>query len=211
MAHDDLLQAIFDAERALRDAEAQLMREPDAHTLETVLWDAVTHATNMADRSEAVLRLERLADLCAQVPGPRMVDALLRILADDTPSVRHAAGEAILDVAYERYAEVARAIERGLDENMSAPAATELPYILAEVGEPSALSLLRRFLQHRDPEVIAAAMEAMAQLGDPEAAADLERFVGDARRVTMEDFEDETATTLGELAQEALEELTGPR
>jgi HEAT repeat protein len=55
--------------------------------------------------------------------------------------------------------------------------------------------------------VVAAAIEALAQLQDPEALADLERFVGDERIVTIEDFEDETTTTLGELAEDALEML----
>jgi hypothetical protein len=55
--------------------------------------------------------------------------------------------------------------------------------------------------------VAAAAIEALAQLRDPEALRDLERFVGDSRVVIIEDFEDETKTTLGELAEDALEML----
>ena len=54
------------------------------------------------------MRLERLADLCAQVPGPEMTDALIDIMDYGKPPVRIAAGEALLDVAYEYYAEVAR-------------------------------------------------------------------------------------------------------
>jgi HEAT repeat protein len=207
MKHRDLLHIIFDADRSLRKAEAQLLEAPDARALETILWDAVQEAGALSDREEAVLRLGRLADLCAQVPGPRMADALLRILDDDAPSVRHTAGEALLDVAYERYAEVARAIERALGSGLQAPAATELPYLLAEVGEPSALPLLRRFLDHPDPDVIAAAIESMAQLEDPDAATDLQRFLADDRPVTVEDFEEDLSTTLGELAREALEAL----
>jgi hypothetical protein len=51
---------------------------------------------------------------------------------------------------------------------------------------------------------VAAAIESLAQLEDPQAARDLQRFVGDTRVVVIEDFEDETETTLGELAQDAL-------
>ena len=81
---------------------------------------------------------------------------------------------------------------------------SELPWVLAEIAEPSALPLIRRFLDHPIADVAAAAIEALAQLQDPEAVADLQRFVGDARVVTIEDFEDETKTTLGELAEDAL-------
>lgn len=149
------------------------------------------------------MRLERLSDLCAQVPGPRMTDAMIAILNDPEPRVRVAAGEALTDVAYERYAEVARGIERVLDAELSGPAMAELPWILAEVGEPSALLLIRRFLDHRDPDVIAAAIESLVQLGDPEAIDDLKRFVDDPRQVIIDDFEEETRTTLGGLARDA--------
>jgi len=83
----------------------------------------------------------------------------------------------------------------------------ELPWVLAEIAEPSALPLIRRFLDHPNADVVAAAIESLAQLEDPEAARDLERFVGDSRIVVIEDFEDETKTTLGELAEDALEML----
>ncbi|MGB5194223.1 MAG: HEAT repeat domain-containing protein, partial [Polyangiales bacterium] len=111
---------------------------------------------------------------------------------------------------YERYAEAARAIERALDRGDAGLAMSELPWVLAEIAEPSALPLIRRFLDHASPDVIAAAIEALSQLGDPDAADDLRRFVGDARTVLIEDFEEETKTTLGELAEEALRELGQP-
>jgi HEAT repeat protein len=204
MSPQECLHRIFAADRALREAESELLDTRSQPALEQTLWDATEEALGLDDRDEAGMRLERLADLCAQVAGPRMTDALLRILGDDSPQVRHAAGEALLDLAYERYADVARAIERALEAGMSATAAAELPYMLAEVGEPSALPLIRGFLDHGDADVVASAIEALAQLGDPDAAADLQRFVDDTRPVTMEDLDEETSTTIGELARDAL-------
>ncbi|MFW5876542.1 MAG: HEAT repeat domain-containing protein [Myxococcota bacterium] len=203
----DDLHAIFDADRSLREAEARLL-DRDPNQVADVLHRAVGEAIEMTDRAEATMRLERLADLCAQVPGPAMADALLAILDDEAPSVRVAAGEALLDVAYERYAEVARAVERALDAEKHGTAMDELPYILAEVGEPSALPLIRRFLEHPDADVIAAAIEALAQLGDPAAIPALERFADDERTVTFEEFEEETTSTLGELARDAIDLLS---
>jgi HEAT repeat protein len=136
-----------------------------------------------------------------------MTDALIAILGDTEPRVRVAAGEALRDVGYERYAEVARGIERALDRDADGPAMSELPWILAEIAEPSALPLIRRFLSHPNPEVIAAAIEALAQLQEPDAISDLEPFVDDPREVIIEDFEHETKTTLAELAREALDML----
>lgn len=210
MALSDELQRIFDADRALHSAERALLRKKRSQELVALLASEARSALSMEDRREATMRLERLADLCAQVPGPEMTDTLIAILNDGEPRVRVAAGEALRDVGFERYAEVARGIERALDREDSGLAMSELPWVLAEIAEPSAVPLIRRFLDHPSADVIAAAIEALSQLGEPEAAKDLERFVGDSRTVIMEDFEDETKTTLGELAEQALQELSFP-
>lgn len=204
MSLRDELQRIYDADRALRRAEKALLRKKRSEKLVELLEEATEEALRLDDREESSMRLERLADLCAQVPGPEMTDALIAILNDEEPRVRVVAGEALRDVGYERYAEVARGIERALDRGQSGPAMSELPWVLAEIAEPSALPLIRRFLDHPSPDVIAAAIEALTQLEEPEAAKDLERFIGDERSVTIEDFEEETKTTLGELAEDAL-------
>lgn len=207
MSLPDELQRIFDSDRALRQAESKLLRKKGSDELVALLERETENALGMEDRKEGAMRLERLADLCAQVPGPRMTDVLIAILNDGEPRVRVAAGEALRDLGYERYAEVARGIERALSRNADGPSMSELPWVLAEIAEPSALPLIRRFLDHPSPDVIAAAIEALAQLRDPDSISDLERFMSDPRVVTIEDFEDETQTTLGELAADALEIL----
>ncbi len=210
MSLSDELQHIFDSDRALREAESSLLKDKHSDELVALLERETQTALGLGDRREATMRLERLADLCAQVPGPRMTDALIAILDHDEPRVRVAAGEALRDLGYERYAEVARGIERALDRGEAGLAMSELPWVLAEIAEPSALALIRRFLDHPSPEVVAAGIEALAQLQDPEAAIHLRRFVEDTRIVTIDDFEDETKTTLGELAEDALAMLGGP-
>jgi len=215
MSLSDELRRIFEADRVMRAAESVLLRERGSDELIALLESETKQALQLDDREEATMRLERLADLCAQVPGPRMTDALIAILNDTEPRVRVAAGEALRDLGFERYAEVARGIERALDADVrqprgdevvlrSGPAMSELPWVLAEIAEPSALLLIRRFLEHSDPDVAAAAIEALAQLQDPEAVNDLERFTGDSREVILEDFEDEEKTTIGDLARDAL-------
>ena len=204
MSFSDELRRIFEADRAIRTAETVLLRKRGSEELIALLESETEKALQIDDRDEATMRLERLADLCAQVPGPRMTDALITILNYTEPRVRVAAGEALRDLGFERYAEVARGIERALDADAHGPAMLELPWVLAEIAEPSALPLIRRFLEHPNPNVAAAAIEALATLQDPEAVSDLERFTGDAREVFLEDFEDEEKTTIGELARDAL-------
>lgn len=199
---NDALGAIFDAERSLRVAEAELLADP---AVRDVLRGAVDEALALDDEDEATLRLERLADLCAQVPGPEMADAMIAILNSELPAVRVAVGEALLDVAYDYYAEVARAIDRALDDGTKVRALEELPFMLAEVGEPGAAKQLRRFLDHADARVVAAAIEAGTELGLVELKDTLFELSDDERDVTLEDL-DETMT-LGELARQALQHL----
>jgi HEAT repeat protein len=209
MTAENDLATIFDAERAIRAAERRLLATPDKK-LAPLLAKAVREARSLQDRADATLRLHRLADLCAQVPGPEMADALIEILDDEDPAVRAEAADALLDVGYARYAEVARAIERALDAKRSGPVMEELPFFLAEVAEPSALPLIERFLEHPRKEVVAAAIEALSELGDPGAVEILEAYVDDPREVFLEGEDDEvTKGTLGELARDAIESLGG--
>ncbi|MEZ4338519.1 MAG: HEAT repeat domain-containing protein [Sandaracinaceae bacterium] len=205
MSAADALARIFEADRQARAAEEDLLGEPSGE-VGPLLAAAVEEALALDDEDESELRLHRLADLCAQVPGPKMADALIRILDHGEPSVRAEAGEALLDVAFERFKEVARAVERALDRDHRGVAMQELPFVLTEVRDPDPIPLVARFLAHPDAAVVAAAIEAMAAYGDPGAAQFLEPLLDDEREATLEDV-DEGPTAIGELAAAALEEL----
>lgn len=207
MSVKQLLDALFDADLKLREAEASLLvggaEEELALTLERAAHQAL--ASDGPEHAEA--RLIRLADLCAQVQTARTADTLLLILNHASPEVRVAAGEALRDFAYDRYAEVARAIERAFESELSGPALQEVPWILAEIGEPSAVPLIARCLRHSDVEVVASGIEALAELGDTDSVKLLEPLVSDARIVQLEEGETAYSTTIGELASEAIGEL----
>lgn len=202
------LAALFDADRALRAHERALLAAP-VDAVRKELTRAVAEAARLSDRKEAILRLERLADLCAQVEGPEMVDQLIAILDDEAPSVRVQAAEALVDVGFDRYAEVARGIERALERGAQVTALKELPWVLAEIAEPSARPLLVRFLRHADGEVVASAVEGLAELGDPAAIKDLEPLRDDPRPVELDDDDGELTATLGDLVTETIAALRG--
>jgi len=201
------LDQLFASDRAAREAEARLLEAGSPAELSRVLEEAVHTALALSDAFEASIRLTRLCDLCAQVQGQPMARALIEILGSDDAAVRVAAGEALRDFAYDRYAEVARAIESALDGELAGPAMEELPWVLAEVGEPSAVPLISRFLDHPDVDVVASAIEALAELGDPAAVVHLETLEGDERVAQIEEGEASYSATLGELAEEALSDL----
>jgi HEAT repeat protein len=207
MSAKELLEALFDADRKLRQAEENLLGRTETEDLARSLERATEQAFALEDAHEASARLQRLSDLCAQAQGPRTADTLLRILNHAAPEVRVAAGEALRDFAYDRYAEVARAIERALDKALPGPALQEVPWILAEIGEPSAVPLIARCLKHPDVEVVASSIEALAEIGNDETVSLLEPLLDDKRVVQLEEGEAGYSTTIAELAAEAISEL----
>ncbi|NCQ59751.1 MAG: hypothetical protein GW913_03660 [Myxococcales bacterium] len=204
MSLTDSLEAIFDADRLLRAAEEELLSTKDAAALSAIIRGATTEALELEDGEESEMRLERLADLSAQVPGPEAVDNLLRILDHPAASVRVVAGEALRDVAYERYTEAAHAIGRAIAAGELNTALAEVPWVVLEVAEPDPITLLRKLLGASDARVVASTIEALADLGDPSAADAIARFVDDPREVRLDDSEEDTSATLGELASAAL-------
>jgi hypothetical protein len=119
-----------------------------------------------------------------------------------------AAGEALEGLAFDRFKEVALGIERALARLPAGNAALgELPFLLAEVGEPGCAKLLGRFLQNDDAEVVASAIEAMAELGDPASIPFLAKLERDGRHVQLEDEAGSERVSIADLAHEAKEIL----
>jgi HEAT repeat protein len=214
MASSDLaatLATLFDAERAARRAHDELVAADPQQVLPLLATTTrKALALDAVDEDEASLRLVRVAGVLGEMQGAAVVDLLIDILGCDEPEARRGAGEALSGLAFDRFKEVALGIERALVRMPEgSPAMAELPYLLVDVPEPGVLKLLGRFLEHRDPDAVAAAIEALVELGDPSAGPMLEKLKGDPRRVQLEDEGGtEGDATLGELAIEAGHLLT---
>jgi HEAT repeat protein len=202
------LTALFDAERKARTLHASLAEQPREELVKE-LRDAVRAALPKAEEEESSLRLSRIAVLLGDLDGGDVVDLLVDILGSESPEARVQAGEALEGLAFDRFKEVALGIERAVDRlPKGSPALTELPFLLAEVGEPGCVKLLGRFLKHADAEAVAAAIEAMAELGDPAAIPLLVPLEKDPRQVQLEEEDGEGERVgLGDLAFEAREIL----
>ena len=208
-AINESLTELFDAERAVRQAHEELASLPATELLEP-LTAALSLALREPNEDEASLRLVRIAALLGEHEGPRVIDALIDVLSAEHPEARRAAGEELEALAYERFKEVASGVERALKRlPVGSPALPELPYILAEVPEPGVVRLIGQFLTHRDADAVAAAIETLAEIGDPAAVKLLEPLAEDTRTVELaDDGSDATSeATIGELAGEAIELL----
>ncbi|XXT18600.1 hypothetical protein WME94_51070 [Sorangium sp. So ce429] len=206
-AIETTLNKLFDAERTARRLHDDLAAMPGDALLD-VLTDAIASAGRENDEDEAALRLVRIASLLGEHEGPRALDALIDVLASEHPEARQAAGEEIETLAYDRFKEVAQAIERALKRlPVGSSALPELPYLIAEVPEPGVPKLLGQFLSHKDPDAVAAAIETLVEIGDPAHAPLIQPLLADKRTVELADDGGDDATsevTIGELAEEAL-------
>ncbi len=202
---ESLLDQLFEAERRVRELHERLL-DGDQGKLVEGIAKAIA-GTSKASELDANVRLVRCAELLADVEGARPVDLLIDVLSSDSPEARLAAGEALEERGYARFKELALGVERALDRLPPAsPALVELPYVLAEIPEPGVHKLLGRFLKSAEADVVASAIEALAQAADPEAIKLLAPLQTDKRVVSMEDAEgDEATVTLGELAKEAID------
>jgi HEAT repeat protein len=208
-----VIKELFDGERAVRRAHDSLV---DADVSETMphIEKATREALGLdeLDEDEASLRLVRIAEVLGEMQGPRVVDLLVDILGCDEPEARHAAGEALSGLAFDRFKEVALGVERALERlPTGSPALAELPYVLAEVPEPGVLKLFSRFLAHPDPDAVAGAIEALVESGDPSVLPMLEPLAADSRKVQLEDEGGtEGEATIAELVAEARSILARP-
>jgi HEAT repeat protein len=201
------LAELFQAELRARDLADEIAEAP-ADIVLAVLTDAVERARKLADEKERIGRLDSVAKILGELGNAGAVDALVDILGSEEPEARHAAGVVLEDLAFERFKEVALGVERALARlSPEHLALSELPYILIEIPEPGVVKLVHRFLEHPNEEVVASAIEACVELGDPTSIAKLSRLERDTRLVELDDGEtersSEASVTIGELAKEA--------
>ncbi len=207
---DDRLSTVFAADRALRIAELEFLDDSGPAHL-AALARALDAALALEDAEESGIRCIRIADLLGEFQGPEVVTALLRLLDNDEPTVREAAGSTLLDLGYSRWAEVARGVEKLIDDGKALTALKEVPFVLGEIGEPGGVKLCVRLLKHADSGVVASAVESLAMLGDPAVLRDLEKLRNDKRIVESDDDADAPegggSPTVGDLVNDVIEHL----
>ncbi len=200
------LSRLIDATRSAKTLRAELARANRDEVLSEIK-KARDLAMKESDPDEQKTRLGCLATLLGEFDGADTVDLLIDLLDTDHPEVRVVAGEELEALAFDRFKEVALGIERALTRlPENGPALAELPYLLAEVGEPGCLKLIGRFLKRKEAEVVASAIEALVELGDPEGPELLAGLLRDPRKVELDEGEG-SQVTIGELAAEATELL----
>jgi HEAT repeat protein len=205
-----LLSDLIEANKRMQRARNAFFEHGDNKGRAKAIAAEVDRAMSADPASDAGLRLMLLADLLVEVPGQESVKCLLRVLGHEDPGVRVSAGEALVEVLVNRWGEASRAVELAIP-SMSEEALRELPFVIAEVGEPAGGAIIAKLLAHTDADVAASAIEALVEMGDATQLDAIKKLVGDKRPLTAEEQEGEEDVdggTLGELASDAVDMLT---
>ncbi len=204
-----LLAKLYEAERTVRTLHEEISAQP-IDTLTPLFRAEIKKASMLDDADEEQLRLTRICAILGEHEGPAVVELLIDMLGHEEPDVRYAAGEELQGLAFERFKEVALGVESAIKRlPVGSVALAELPYLLSEVPEPGVMKLLGMFVAHADPDAVAAAIEALAEMGDPAAISILTPLDNDKRTVQLDDDGEINGVTIGELAREAVVILSG--
>lgn len=214
MSAANLLEDVVEAELTLLKIEDEFLDESEDAAL-TAIDQALQRTMNgSGDAEEFEIRLRVYARILGEFEGPRATRLLVQILGSGAVEAKQEAGEALQALAESRFKEVAQAIEECLsatskpDAKFREAALCELPYVVSSVNDPQATKLLTKFLKHSNANVVAAAIEVLAELGDPACRGALAALTKDARNVELEDQSGSTDwVSLGDLAEEAISML----
>jgi len=183
---------------------------------------------NLRDELDSLPQTERLAALREQIAGVlgqtgesdalplslvRMVelacglddaaDVIKPGLDSANPDVRQLTGEALLTLTETGVDPIMPAVEHALGSGGAA--AEEMPFILAMIEDAGVPRVIERFLSAAQEEVVASAIEALADAGDRNSIAALTPLADDTRTVSLDGGRGDATVTLGELAKEAME------
>lgn len=172
--------------------------------LEEVLGEQLK---SIGEDGEITIAFLRAADMLVPL-GTRGVGALARGFGHANPDVRNVVGESLFAIAEEEggLAGIRPAIDSAL--KAGGPSAKEMPWLLAELEDEDAPKAIAEFLKSGDAEVVAEAIEALADFGDPASVPALEALLKDKRPVRIEGDDEGDGIqewTIGELARQAIE------
>jgi HEAT repeat protein len=199
------IRTLLDAERTVRSIH-QAMRAAPIDDVVAALREHVSKSAGLRGE-ELIAALTPVATLAGTLDSPKALSVLLPMLSSEEPVVRMTAGESFLAMLERDLTTLEPALRTWLEKLTPGDIAlSESAYLLGELGAPECVPLLGVILRNKDPEAVAAAIEALVELGDRAALPLLKPLFKDGRLATIEGEDGgEERLSLGALAQEAAE------
>jgi HEAT repeat protein len=195
---------------SLTEKTADLMdqfTEFDTAAQEEVLTAAfAAQIKNIDPEADVPITLVRTAEMLVGVTSGKAVSTLCTGLGSENATVRMLCGDALVHAAEDDLELIKPAVEEVLKKGGTA--AEEMPFVLLEVDDPEIPNILEKFLKSSEAEVVAAAIEAIIEIGDPDSEKALKTLVNDKREVALDEGSDDETTTIGQLAKDAIAMLS---
>ncbi len=207
MAAKETLQQIIGLDEKIAELREQYDGFPPEEQ-EEVLCDFYKEALGKLGESEPVpIGLVRVAEMLLSLGSDNATRLLSDGLAHPNPDARLLSGDALLHLAEEGLELIMPAVEAALEDG--GLRAEEMAFMLSDVDHPEVPRVLERFLKLDRADVVAAAIEALAEIGDPSSVPALETLGDDPRKIAVEEDGAKRAEwTIGQLVKDAVEMLT---
>ena len=205
MSAKKLLAEIIELDSKIADLRDAFDERDAAEQVQALAEVLDRELAAVGEEDPVTIALVRATDMAIPL-GERGAKLLARGLSHANPDVRRLAGESLLGVAEDGLALVRPAIDYAL--GAGCPAAEEMPFLLAMTDDADAPKAIAEFLKIDDPDAVAAAIEALADFGDPASVPALRTLTADKRVVAVEGEEEGeglTEWTIGDLAGQAIE------
>ncbi len=184
---------------SLRDKFEQFPRTDQ----EEVLIESYKKMHDQIGESDAIpFGLVRITEMLINYNSAAVAKLLGAGLGHPNPDVRLLSGDAMLHLTEEGLERIMPAVEDTLKEG--GLGAEEMPYLLTDVDDPEIPRVLERFLDQKNADIVASAIDAIVEYGESASIPALEKLTGDTRSVSVEENSALTECTVGRLAEEAI-------
>ncbi|MDD5305799.1 MAG: hypothetical protein PHU25_00620 [Deltaproteobacteria bacterium] len=158
----------------------------------------------LGDRDALKPKLFRVIEMLSELDVSDAPRILGQGLEHDNPDLRMLCADGLVEIGGDGIDRLMPLVEEALSSG--GPKAEEMPFVVAELDDPKVGKILMRFLELKDINAVAAAIQALAERCEASALPSLKKLEKDKRMVTYDDGCDEgEQCTIGELAKDAIE------
>jgi HEAT repeat protein len=195
------LAKIIDLDSQILDLRDQFEEFPEKEKKDALENFCTGQLKNTGVLDELPLSLVRATDMICSLEDGAVI--LSKGLFHPNQEIRHLFGEALITMGDEGVEAIVPAVDSVLKQG--GIAAKEMPYILTYLDDPAITEQIIRFLDNENPDVVSSAIEALAEISDPDAILHLKKLLDDNREIDVDDEEEKgEIVTIGMLAKEAI-------
>lgn len=203
----DIIEQIVELDEKIAGLRARFEELPPQEQIEVLTAQFAKSIKKTSEDDPVSFHILRCAEMMGELDSPAVARALADGLGHENADVRLIAGDALHHMAEHGLDRIMPAVESALEEG--GLRAEEMPFLLVDIEEPEVVRIIERFLSSPNAEVVASAIEALAELGDSSAIGALEALRGDKRTVAVDEDEASQADwTVGQLVEDAIEMLS---